>query len=91
MMDKIMNYEPGATTLQEAVFQALGAASVCWDDMSGTGVFQSDRAKQIGDELMVFIMHHVVAQDAPTDICGTGQFPCAHRAHDITCNHPVKA
>jgi len=34
------------------IFQALGAASTCWESMEGTGVFQSDRAKRIGDELL---------------------------------------
>ena len=40
--------------LRSAVFTALGAASVCWDG-SNLGVFQSDRAKQIGDELVAEI------------------------------------
>lgn len=51
----VMDYRPGITTLETAVFEALGAASVCWENMSGTGVFQSDRAKQIGEELVEFI------------------------------------
>lgn len=34
------------------IFQALGAASTCWQDMTGTGIFDSDRAKRIGDELL---------------------------------------
>lgn len=45
----------GSLSLESAVFQALGAASVCWEQMSGTGVFHSDRAKQIGDALLAFI------------------------------------
>jgi hypothetical protein len=38
-------------TKEELIFQALGAASMCW---SGTpsGVFDSTRCKQIGDELI---------------------------------------
>lgn len=39
-------------TVQDMIYQALGAASVCWTDMEGTGVFMDERAKQIGDELM---------------------------------------
>lgn len=42
----------GSLSLSAAVFQALGAASVCWEHMEGTGIFQSDRAKAIGDELV---------------------------------------
>lgn len=45
----------GTLPLATAVFQALGAASVCWDSMEGTGVFQSERAKAIGDALLAVI------------------------------------
>jgi hypothetical protein len=38
--------------LRSAVFQALGAASACWDDLSNAGVFQSERARGIGEELL---------------------------------------
>lgn len=40
-----------AETLEEAVFQALGAASVCWEGVP-SGIFESDKCKAIGDELM---------------------------------------
>lgn len=36
-----------------AVFQALGAASVCWESPEKAGVFQSGRAKLIGDQLII--------------------------------------
>lgn len=42
----------GSLSLESAVFQALGAASTCWDPMDGTGIFQSDVAKAIGDALL---------------------------------------
>jgi NTP pyrophosphatase (non-canonical NTP hydrolase) len=38
--------------LQEVIFQALGAASVCWDE---NRVFDSERAKRIGDEVVDWI------------------------------------
>lgn len=41
--------------LDGAVFQALGAASTCWENLSGAGVFDSTRAKDIGDGLLEFI------------------------------------
>ena len=44
------------TDLPDAVFQALGAASVCWTDEER--VFDSTRAKQIGDELLAWIDKH---------------------------------
>jgi hypothetical protein len=39
---------------ETAVFLALGAASTCWDE---AGVFQSERAKQVGDELIEHLRH----------------------------------
>lgn len=41
--------------LEEAVFQALGAASVCWDNLDGAGIFDSSRAREVGDKLMALI------------------------------------
>jgi hypothetical protein len=38
--------------MMEAIFVALGAASMCWESMEKTGIFNSRRAQQIGDELM---------------------------------------
>ncbi len=42
------------TPLDEVVFQALGAASMCWEFPEKAGVFNSDRAKEIGDEVMAY-------------------------------------
>lgn len=42
-------------TLEEVIFTALGAASACWESLEGTGIFQSDRAKEIGDEVVEWI------------------------------------
>lgn len=44
-----------ADSIESAVFQALGAASTCWESLDNTGIFQSDRAKEIGEELLAFI------------------------------------
>jgi hypothetical protein len=44
-----------APTLEAAVYQALGAASVCWEPMNGTGVFQDQYATAIGEALLNFI------------------------------------
>ena len=41
-----------ATNEREAVFQALGAASTCWEHMEGAGIFDDQKAIQIGEELM---------------------------------------
>jgi hypothetical protein len=45
----------GGLDLSGAVFQALGAASMCWDKIEKAGVFHSDRAKEIGEALIAFI------------------------------------
>lgn len=45
----------GSLSIESAVFQALGAASTCWENLSGTGVFDSDRAKRIGGALVAAI------------------------------------
>lgn len=56
-----MKYLDGATSLEQAVFQALGAASACWGNLEGAGVFQAERAMQIGEELLAFIYLSVPA------------------------------
>lgn len=48
--------EEGEISLEEAIGQALGAASTCWENLHGTGVFDSDRAKEIYDALQVEIL-----------------------------------
>lgn len=37
--------------LASYVFQALGAASMCWEERP-TGIFESTRAKEIGEKLL---------------------------------------
>lgn len=59
-----VRHEPGqgrvsselAATL---VFEALGAASVCWDNPGGAGVFDSDRAARIGRGLLEALGYEV--------------------------------
>lgn len=42
----------GSISVEAMVFQALGAASVCWEHPEAAGVFDSTRARQIGDALV---------------------------------------
>lgn len=44
-----------ASTLEEAVYQTVGHASVCWENMSGTGVFQDDEARKAAENLLSWI------------------------------------
>lgn len=46
--------EDGSLSRESAVFQALGAASMCWSKVP-SGIFESDRAKEIGDKLCSFL------------------------------------
>lgn len=45
-------------TLTSAVYQAIGAASVCWENPGGAGVFDSDRAAEIAEALLTEIRRH---------------------------------
>lgn len=34
------------------ITEAVGAASACWENLSGAGTFESDRAKKIAEDLI---------------------------------------
>jgi hypothetical protein len=40
----------GAETVEEVLGLAVGAGSVCWEHLEGTGVFQSEAATDIVDK-----------------------------------------
>jgi hypothetical protein len=42
----------GSLSREAMVMQALGAASVCWEHVDRAGVFDSTRAKAVGDALL---------------------------------------
>ncbi len=44
--------------VRTAVFQALGAASICWEHVEEAGVFDSDLALKIGNGLLKFLDEH---------------------------------
>lgn len=39
-------------SIEEVIFQAIGAGSTCWDNLSGAGIFESEKAKEIGDDAL---------------------------------------
>ena len=39
----------------EKVMMAIGEASMCWSNIEGAGVFDSAKAKQIGDDLVKYL------------------------------------
>lgn len=58
-------------TLASAVYQAIGAASVCWEHVDRAGVFESDAAKLIGDMLLDEIRRQVeegMVEPSPVEI-----------------------
>lgn len=58
--------------LKELVFTAIGAASMCWDPLPGNQVFESTRAKEIGDglaqKLLPFLAQNEAMRVALADI-----------------------
>lgn len=65
----------GERELSEAVHQALGFASVCWEPMDCTGVFEEDRVRQVAAELTGII----------------GQYADALAAREPHTVHPSRA
>lgn len=49
--------------LESVVGHAIGAGSACWDNLMGAGVFQSERASQIVDDVVGWVNEHYVALD----------------------------
>ncbi len=41
--------------LREKVFIALGAASMCWEHPDRAGIFDSDAAVAVGEELVAWL------------------------------------
>lgn len=48
------NHAEAGEELRRRVFEALGAASMCWTE-TPHGIFESDRAKRIGDDLVAWL------------------------------------
>lgn len=47
--------DEGPLSLAEAVGQSLGAASACWENLAGAGVFDSTRCSEIYEWLMAYL------------------------------------
>lgn len=45
--------------LRTIIFEALGAASVCWETPEGAGEFKSEQCAEIGDALYEEVMKFV--------------------------------
>jgi hypothetical protein len=56
------DYGDAEPSIESAVFQALGTASVCWSEFP-QGVFDSDQAMAVGEALLAEIAR--LSQDSP--------------------------
>lgn len=54
-------YDDGDLPIKSAVFQAIGAASVCWESMAHTGIFDDRRAVAIAKALMAQVEDYAEA------------------------------
>lgn len=59
-------------TLEESVYQAVGAASTCWESMEGTGIFQDDQAREIASTLMGKIRQETAGEQWGLVVMGDG-------------------
>lgn len=53
--------------LTQAVHVAVGAASACWENLAGAGVFDSDRARDVAQGLIGYIEANYVPVTVAVD------------------------
>lgn len=46
------NMFAGCESIEEVIYQAVGAGSMCWENMSNTGVFQDQQARQVAQDAL---------------------------------------
>lgn len=73
------------TSAEEAIFQALGAASVCWENIEQAGIFESTRAKLIGDELIERLVEFGLEEQCKPCF-GTGKTKSYYRGDTMLCS-----
>lgn len=49
--------------LSQAVYQAVGAGSTCWESMEGTGVFDEARARETAEDLITWVNEHYTPKE----------------------------
>lgn len=63
----------GSLSLEAAVFQAMGTASVCWEKPEGAGEFQEDKCHEVGMALLEFINARAGEDQALLGLATTAQ------------------
>ena len=80
--------------LETKVFEALGTASVCWESMEGTGVFDSTLARKTGDELVAWIQAHhprpIDRDEIKAVVMTCGPDPAPAEVADAVCAYIAK-
>lgn len=72
-----MNRFSRAETVEEVVFQAIGAGSVCWENPNGAGEFDSTLARAVGDDAMARLRELGVPKITPgARTVPAGDFEC---------------
>jgi len=51
------------TDLDSAVFQSIGAAAVCWENIEDAGIFLQDKALGHARDLTVWINEHYIPKE----------------------------
>lgn len=41
-----------ALTVEQLIYQAVGAASVCWENPGGAGIFDDGKARGVADDAL---------------------------------------
>lgn len=68
-------HEDEELTLKSAVYQAVGGASACWENLRGAGVFREDMATEVAEALLAFIHNHFKTPQ-PEPLCGCAGGKC---------------
>lgn len=76
------------TTVEELIGTAIGAGSMCWEHPGGAGVFDSDRASLIVEEVVTKLGRMGIPAGTPlTAVASMGPGDNAPRGH--VCTVPV--
>lgn len=74
--DEPENVFARAETIEEVIYQLVGAGSVCWESMTGTGIFDDERARRYASDackrLEQFGVETVPAGATPMGVPVTG-------------------
>jgi hypothetical protein len=61
-MSGTFEFEPGMDTIETKIQVAIGAASMCWEDPAGAGVFDSERAAEIAGKLLAEVRRYILSE-----------------------------